>query len=240
MGALLGRGALAGALAGLLTSVVAYLLVEPVLDRAIALEGGDGHGPVSRELQKLLGMPVGFVLVGVSLGLLFAIGFRVLPSVAPLWQRSMGLAVGALLALAVVPQLRYPSNPPGVGDPETIATRTSSYLLVVALGVAVVSAAYAALRALDRRGVRASLRQPVVVLASVAAVAVGYALLPSSGDPVEVPATLVWDFRIRSLGVLVLLYLSLGALFGLLSERAARSGGRTGERAAPQPAGAPV
>ncbi len=42
------RGALAGAAAGLLTSLFHLLLTEPVLDRAIALEGG-GDGPVSRE-----------------------------------------------------------------------------------------------------------------------------------------------------------------------------------------------
>jgi hypothetical protein len=232
MGALLGRGALAGALAGLLTSVVAFFLVEPVLDRAIALEGGDGDGPVSREAQKLLGLPIGFVLVGVALGLLFALAWHVLPSRATAWQRSLGLALGAFLALGLVPQLRYPSNPPGVGDPDTITGRTSSYLLVVALGVAVVCAAYAALRALDRRGVTASVRQPLVVAGAVAVVALGYALLPSSGDAVDVPATLVWDFRIRSLGVLALLYAALGAGFGLLSERAARAPRRTDDREA--------
>jgi Probable cobalt transporter subunit (CbtA) len=222
MGALLGRGAFAGAVAGLLTSVVAFFLLEPVLDRAIALEGGDGHGPVSREVQKLFGLPVGFALVGLSLGLLFAVAYRVLPSRADDWHRSTGLALGAFLALAAVPQLRYPANPPGVGDPETITTRTSSYLLAVALGVVVVAGAYAALRALDRRGVTAPVRQSLVVAGSLVVVAVGYALLPDSGDAVEVPATLVWDFRIRSLGVLALLYASLGAAFGLLSTRASR------------------
>lgn len=223
MGALLGRGALAGAVAGLLTSVVAFFLLEPVLDRAIALEGGGGDGPVSREVQKLFGLPVGFALVGLSLGLVFAIAYRVLPSRSDDWHRSTGLALGAFLALAAVPQLRYPANPPGVGDPDTITTRTSSYLLAVALGVVVVAGSYAALRALDRRGVTASVRQPLVVAAALLVVAVGYALLPDSGDAVEVPATLVWDFRIRSLGVLALLYGSLGAAFGLLSTRAARA-----------------
>jgi uncharacterized membrane protein YidH (DUF202 family) len=234
VGALLGRGALAGALAGLVTSVVALFLVEPVLDRAIALEGATGDGPVSREVQKLFGMPVGFVLVGASLGLLFAIAWSVLPSRAPAWQRSLGLAVGGFLALALVPQLRYPANPPGVGDPETITTRTSSYLLVVALGVAVVCAAYAALRALDRRGVGASVRQPLAVAGAVAVVAVGYALLPDSGDAVDAPAALVWDFRVRSLAVLALLYAALGALFGLLTERSERvRAGRRDREAVP-------
>lgn len=224
------RGALAGALAGLLTSVAAYFLLEPVLDAAIALEGA-GDGPVSRETQKVLGMPTGFVFVGVALGLLFALAYAFVPSQESAWRRSLGLALGGFLALAAVPQLRYPGNPPGVGDPETLTGRTSSYLLAVALGVAVVSAAYAALRALDARGVRPSFRQPAVMAGALVAVAIGYARLPSSGDPVDVPAALVWDFRIRSLGALVLLWALLGALFGLLAERAERRAVATPDRA---------
>lgn len=221
MRTLLARGALAGALAGLLTSVAAYFLLEPVLDAAIALEGA-GDGPVSRETQKVLGMPSGFVVVGVALGLLFALAYAVVPSKDDAWRRSLGLALGGFLALAAAPALRYPGNPPGVGDPETLTGRTSSYLLAVALGVAVVSAAYAGLRALEARGVRPSLRQPAVVAGALVAIAIGFALLPSSGDPVDVPAMLVWDFRVRSLGVLALLWALLGTLFGLLAERAER------------------
>lgn len=228
MRTLLGRGALAGALAGLTTSVLAYFLLEPVLDRAIALEGpSDGEGPVSRTTQKLLGLPAGFVLTGIALGLLFGLAYRVLPSRAGAWQRALGLGVGAFLALAAVPQLRYPANPPGVGDPETITERTSSYLLAVALGLLVVAGAYATLRTLADRGVAAPVRQAAVGVVAVAVVALGWALLPSSGDAVNAPADLVWDFRVRSLGVLLVLYVSLGAVFGALTLRAERrAGGR--------------
>ena len=213
------RGALAGAASGLATSVVALFLLEPVLDAAIALEGG-GEGPVSRTTQKYLGMPAGFVLTGTALGLLFGLAYRVLPSQAEPWRRSLGLALGAFLALALVPQLRYPANPPGVGDPDTITTRTSAYLLALVLGVAVVVGGYTALRALQRSGVAPAARQSAVVVGALLVVAVGYALLPGSGDPVDVPAALLWDFRLRSLGLQALLYALLGAGFGLLTLRA--------------------
>ncbi len=218
------RGAVAGAVAGLLTSLAAYAWLEPVLRRAIALEGpADGAGPVSRQTQELFGMPAGFLFVGVALGLLFAVAYRVLPSEASAWRRSTGLAAGAFVALALVPQLRYPANPPGVGDPETITGRTSSYLLAVALGVAVVSGGYAVLRLLHQRGTAASVRQAAVAVAGVSLVAVGYVLLPDSGDAVDAPAALVYDFRVRSLGLLVLLYALLGAVFGGLTERVERT-----------------
>jgi hypothetical protein len=217
------RGAVSGTAAGLVTSVAAYFFLEPTLSAAIGLEGpSDGSGPVGRETQKLLGMPLGFVLAGLALGLLFAVAYRVLPSAAPAWQRSIGLAAGAFAALALVPQLRYPANPPGVGDPETIAGRTSGYLLAVGLGVLVVSASYAILRALAARGVSPAARQSGVTVGAVIAVAVGYALLPDNVDPVGAPASLVWEFRIRSLGLLVMLYAMLGAVFAALTVRGQR------------------
>jgi hypothetical protein len=214
------RGALSGAAAGLLTSGAAYFFVEPVLSAAIALEGpADESAPVSRQTQTLLGMPAGFLLAGIALGLLFAAAYRVLPSTAAPWRRSVGLAAGGFTALALIPALRYPANPPGVGDPDTIAGRTSSYLLTVALGVVVVAGAYAALRALAARGVTPPVRQSAVTAAAVLVTAVGFALLPDIVDPVNAPAMLVYDFRVRSLGLLAMLYASLGAMFGALTLR---------------------
>ena len=213
------RGAAAGALAGVAAAIWSLVLVEPVLQRAIDLEAS-GDGPVSRRVQSLVGLPVGTVLVGVALGLLFALVYRVVPSDAAPWSRSTGIALGAFVALGLVPQLVYPANPPGVGAPDTIGERTNGYLLAVLLGVVVVVASYAALRALARRGVSASVRQSAVVAGAVLAVAAGYAALPPSPDPVDAPASLVWQFRVLSLGGLALLHAVLGATFGLLSERA--------------------
>lgn len=219
----LARGAVTGAMAGLATSVAAYVWLEPLLSRFIALEAAPGGaGPVSRETQMVLGMPAGYVLVGLALGLLFAAVFPALPAGTSAWRRSTGLAAAGFVALALIPQLRYPANPPGVGDPATITDRTSAYLLCVALGITVVTGGYAALRHLRARGVRTSVRQSLVAAAGVLLVAVGYALLPDSGDAVEAPAALVHDFRVRSLGLLALLYALLGAAFGGLTERAER------------------
>ncbi len=157
-------------------------------------------------------MPAGFVLAGIALGLLFAVAYRVQPSTAPPWRRSAGLAAGGFAALALIPGMRYPVNPPGVGDPETIAGRTSSYLLAVALGIVVVAGAYAALRALAARGVTPAVRQSAVTAGALVVTAVGFALLPDIVDPVNAPAALVYDFRVRSVGLLALLFATLGAL----------------------------
>ncbi|HWH28092.1 MAG TPA: CbtA family protein, partial [Mycobacteriales bacterium] len=57
----------------------------------------------------------------------------------------------------------------------------------------------------------------------LALVALAWALLPGSTDPGDVPADLVWDFRIRSLGVSALLWAALGATYGALALRASAS-----------------
>lgn len=221
MRSLAARGATAGAVAGLMSSLWSLVLVEPVLDGALALESG-GEGPISRPVQRLVGLPVGTVLVGIALGLLFALTYRAVPSRIAPWPRSLAIALAAFGALVLIPHLVYPGNPPGVGSPDTISARTDTYLVAVVLGVTVVLSAYVALRELSRRGVPAPVRQSAVAVAAVLVVAVGYALLPPSPDPVQAPATLVWQFRLRSLGGLAVLFALLGAGFGVLTERADR------------------
>ncbi len=216
------RGAAAGALAGLVSGVVSYLLVEPTVDRAIALEGA-GDGPVSRHVQKVYGLTSGAVLGGIALGLLFALAFRVLPSKRSAWDKSVGLGVGGFAALILIPQLRYPSNPPGVGDSSTIAERTSGYLFAVALGVAVVCAAYYALRRLAARGVPPNVRQPAVLGASVLVIGLGYLALPSVAVTYDLPANLLWQYRVQSLGIQLLLLTGLTVTFGVFAERVTRT-----------------
>lgn len=217
------RGLLAGAVAGLLTGLVAVLVAEPTLDAAIAREpAGDGE-LFSRVVQKG-GLVLGLVLVGLALGALFSLAYRQLPadlSAGP-WQRSLTLALGGFTAFFLIPFLRYPANPPGVGDESTLGDRTSAYLLAVAVGLAVTTAAYAGSRALGRRGLPAWQRQPVVALAAGLVLALAYVLLPDPAPVEGVPVDLVWDFRLRSLGIQALLYAVLGAVFGMLGERAAR------------------
>jgi hypothetical protein len=228
------RGSIAGACAGLLTALFHLLLTEPVLERAIALEG-PGDGPVSREVQKYAGGPAGQILFGIAVGLLFGLVYRVLPSTSGPWRRAVGLAFCAWVVVALVPQVRYPASPPGVGDPETISTRTSAYLACYLLGLVVVIGGHVALRALQQRGWAEPQRQVLVVSGAVVAVAVGYALLPDAATASALPADIVWDFRIRALGGLTLLFAVLGTVFGLLMDRArppadARDSGRAAVR----------
>ena len=227
------RGLSAGAVAGLITGLAGLAFAEPTLDAAIALEPPGGEELFSRATQRA-GLVLGLVLVGLAIGALFALAYRVLPTDlrSRPWTRSLALALGGFTALYLVPFLRYPANPPGVGDESTLDTRTSAYLLCLALGVAVTTGGFAAVRALARRGAPAWARQTGVAVAAVAVVGVTYALLPAAAPLGDVPADLVWDFRLRSLALQALLWAALGAVFGVLSERATPADDRAAALAA--------
>jgi hypothetical protein len=219
------RGAAAGAAAGLVAATLAFFWLEPVLREAIALEGGGtiaDDGIVSRSVQERVGAPLGFVLVGLAFGLVLAAVDRAARPSADPWRRALVLTGGVALAAFVVPQLRYPANPPGVGDPETVTSRTGAYLVAVVLGALIAVLVAIAWRTLaDDTGRVPPGSQVGVVAGALLLVALTWLALPSSGDPVEVPAALLWDFRIRSLGVTALLWVVLGATYGALTLRTA-------------------
>ena len=232
------RGLAAGLLAGLLAGLFAYFVGEPFLDRAIAFEEvsagahghhGDGHhaeeeGVFSRGIQKV-GLFFATGLFGVTVGGIFGIAyayFRGRLSSGSEWNRSLSLA-GALFAGAfLVPYVKYPANPPTVGDPATIGSRTAAYFTMVALSLLVVLAAWHAARTLREREISTPVRQVAVGLGVVAAVGALFLVLPAAPDPGEFPSGLLWNFRLSSLGTQLVFWTGLGVAFGLLGERASR------------------
>jgi hypothetical protein len=92
--------------------------------------------------------------------------------------------------------------------------------------VTAVAGSALALRRLRATGLPPAVRHTGVAALSLLVVGIGYVLLPESGDAVDAPAALVYDFRIRSLGLLALLYALLGVLFGAASERVESAGAK--------------
>ena len=216
------RGALSGLAAGALTAAFGYLLAEPLMDRAVDLEAartpGGGTETFSRGTQHV-GFGVAAVLVGLAFGVLYAVAYQYVssryPGASP-WRRAVQLAGGAFFGLSLVPFVRYPANPPGTGDPGTIDSRTNLWLASIALGL--IGAVAAGLVAHGLATHRASVRQLAVTGVLLGTIALSFAL-PGNDDPIDVPVTLLWDFRLLSLASLALLWGALGAVFGLLSER---------------------
>jgi predicted cobalt transporter CbtA len=239
------RGMAAGLLAGLLAGLFGFVTGEPLLDQAIGLEesnyqegqvsaahenGGNGHTPgdggevFSRSVQKL-GLFFATGLSGTFVGGLFGLAFAYLRghlASGSDWTRSLSMAAAIFVGAALIPFLKYPANPPTVGDPATIGTRTVAYFAMVGLSLLAILAAWYTSRLLRERGVSAPVRQMAVGLGLVIVVTGLFVGLPATTDPGDFPAGLLWSFRISSLGTQLVLWAGLGVVFGLLCERANR------------------
>lgn len=223
---LLVRGMLAGLAAGLLALVVAYLLGEPYVDKAIGFEDAHTHEHemvvVSRSLQSTAGLATGVLVYGVAFGGIAALAYCfALGRVGRFGPRATALLLSgcALLAVYVVPFLKYPANPPSVGEADTIGKRTTLYFLMMLLSVLLAVAA-----TLLGKRLRASLgtwwATVVAVTAFVVVIGLAYQFLPVVNEvPKDFPATLLWRFRLSALAIQVVLWSGFGLLFGELAER---------------------
>jgi predicted cobalt transporter CbtA len=211
---------LAGLVAALLVAGLHFVVTEPVIEQAIALEemhsqasGMPEEEPiVSRDVQRG-GLFLGFLIYGLTfavlLGGVFYLVQRWLPT-NTLWSRGMVLCALAYWSLALLPFLKYPANPPAVGDPETISYRQSLYMGMLLLNVlGVVLAVWLG----QRRGWTVGL----IALAVYSGVV--YLVLPGNPDAVTIPEELLMAFRGRSLLGLTLFWGLVAAIFGHMLNR---------------------
>jgi hypothetical protein len=232
VGKLLVRGMLAGIVAGLLTFAFARIVGEPQVDQAISFEekaaAARGEAPepeiVSRETQVGLGLLTGVVTYGAAFGGLFSLVFAYAYGRAgalSVRALSVWLALGAFIALVIVPNIKYPANPPSVGDPETIGTRTGLFFLMIAISLATMVFSLKV-----RRRVAAKLGawngSIVAALVFVAIIAAVQLSMPVINEvPATFPAVLLWKFRVTAIGMQVIMWATIGLLFGAMVERSA-------------------
>ncbi|AIO35025.1 putative cobalt transporter subunit family protein [Burkholderia cenocepacia] len=234
VGKLLMRGMLAGIAAGLLTFGFAKIVGEPQIDQAIAFEEkldaahGDASEPelVSRDTQAGIGLLTGVVTYGAAFGGLFALTFAyAYGRVGRIAARPLAawLALGAFVALVIVPNLKYPANPPSIGDPDTIGYRTGLFFLMIAISIATMVFSVSVRRHLLAKlgHWNASIAAALVFVAIIATVQFG---LPSIDEvPATFPAVLLWKFRVAAIGMQAILWTTIGLLFGAWVERGERS-----------------
>ena len=108
----------------------------------------------TRGVQANVGLGFGVLIFGVAMGALFAVLFCVVfvraRSVGPR-ALSVLLAAAAFGAVYLVPFVKYPPNPPAVGQSDTIGMRTGWYLAMVLASVVLAIAAVWLARRLTAR-----------------------------------------------------------------------------------------
>lgn len=229
MARLLMRGMLVGLVAGLLAFGFARAFGEPGIERSIAVEDAiaktKGEVPepelVSRTVQSTLGLLTGVVVAGTALGGLFSILFAIGHGrVSHLGARAFAavLALICFVAVALVPFLKYPANPPAIGAPDTIGIRTGLYMSCIAVSIIAMLAAISLRRLLLPRlgGWNAAL---CAALAFVGMTAIAFVAFPVVNEvPETFPAQTLWNFRLVSLGLQAILWGTIGVGFGALAE----------------------
>ncbi|RXZ33893.1 hypothetical protein D9O50_12450 [Oxalobacteraceae bacterium CAVE-383] len=244
VGKLLARGMLAGIVAGLLTFGFARIVGEPSVDQAISFEekmaedhaqhehadapAGAAHEHeheeelVSRATQAGLGLFTGVAVYSAAIGGLFALVYAYAYGRAGSFSAralSAWLALAAFIAIVIVPNLKYPANPPSIGDPETIGYRTGLFFLMIAISIAAAVFSLKARRhAMARFGAwNGSILAAGIFVAIIAAVQIA---LPAINEvPAAFPAALLWKFRMAAIGMQAIMWSTIGLLFGALAER---------------------
>jgi hypothetical protein len=239
VGKLIIQGLIAGICAGLLAFGFARVFGEPSIETAVQFESAQDEAkaatdraagkPVeseepevfSRSVQSGIGLLTGVVVVGAGLGALFAVLFAIANGRVGTWGPGATCALLAFLgwmSVYLIPALKYPANPPSVGEPDTIRIRTALYFLMMAASVGSTIGAWALGRQLTRRyglwnGCIGALLVYLVVLAVV------FQLLPPINEvPRNFPAVTLWNFRVASAGVQVVLWGGVGLIFGTMVE----------------------
>jgi hypothetical protein len=241
VGNLLLRGMVAGVIAGILVFAFARFFGEPLVDAAIAFEeataqaAGEAAEPeiVSRATQAGLGLFTGVMAYSVAVGGLFALVFAFVHGrFSSLSARgtSAAIAAAAFVAVVIVPAIKYPANPPAVGNPDTIGVRTELFFLMIVVSIASLVAAIAIARRLAANYGTWNAAIVAGVLFVVFIGLVEYLLPPINEVPENFSAMVLWRFRTTSLGMHVILWSVLGLAFGALAEK--RLGLKSGLRPA--------
>lgn len=243
---LIARGLVAGALGSLVAFVFARLFVEPIIGRAIEFEDGRSdaehasgvheHGVelFSRGVQSSAGLGFGVLMFGMAIGALFAVVFCVVlrrESQPSPRATALSLALAAFGVVYLAPSLKYPANPPAVGQADTIAARTGWYLVMVGLSIALAAAATIVARRLTER-FGAWNGRLLAALAYAVAIGVVFASLPAVDETPKplrgaggvivypgFPADDLYEFRLLSVATQLIMWATMGLVFATLAGR---------------------
>jgi len=215
-----------GAFAGTIHGIANLAIVEPYLDQAIGIEnqnlfasGEEKDTPqfwveydAYRNWQKGGQVLAGAILgtsIGALFGIVYALSRHVLPQGNDL-KKTFVLAGIMWLSVYFIPFLKYPANPPTVGDAETVVLRSILYLSFIAISGFGVVGFYQIYK---------RLKQNTRVLAFAGyAVFIGivFVLMPPNPDEITAPMDLVNGFRAMSVVAVSTFWVSVAVILGIL------------------------
>ncbi len=221
-----------GMLSGLIVALIAFSFArvysEPSIERAIALEesshnqhAGSHEESVSRGVQRNAGLLVGVASYCIALGGFLAIGLSSLHGRLRMRPRSTVwmLTAAGYIALVLVPQLKYPAGPPGIGTAETIGIRTELYfILMMASAVSMTLAAWIAHRLAHQAAFPLAVGAGAVTFVALASALL--ATMPAISEvPRAFPRGLLLEFRVNAAALQLIIWGGLGMVFGQVADQ---------------------
>jgi len=220
---------LAGCFAGIIHGAANLAIVEPYLDEAIGIEnqnlfasGEEKDTPqfwveysAYRDWQKG-GQVLAGAILGTSIGALFGIVFaysrKILPGQHNV-KKALVLAGIMWLTIYLIPFLKYPANPPTVGDPETVVLRATLYLAFIAISGFSVIGFYQLSKKFQKR------KKLAAVIGYATFMTAMFVVMPPNPDEITAPMELVNGFRVMSVVAVSVFWLALGIILGLFWQK---------------------
>lgn len=190
------RGLVAGAAGGLAAALFIRIVTETQIGFALQFEDATGIGgppgepaEFSRTTQFFGGM-LAALIYGAVLGVVLAVAVAALHHRIPAhneFGRVSKVALALFVAIVVIPGLKYPPNPPTVGDPDTIGERTRLFLSLMGASIVFVFAAWFLWELLTQRGWDGAPRFMAVGGGFALVVTLAFVLWPASPDAINPP-----------------------------------------------------
>ncbi|MFB5629713.1 MAG: CbtA family protein [Nitrosarchaeum sp.] len=215
-----------GALAGTIHGIANLVLVEPYLDQAIGIENqhlfASGEEKDTPEFRAEFdsyrywqkgGQVLAGAILGTSIGALFGIVYAYsrnsLPGIHDL-KKTFTLAAIMWLTIFFIPFLKYPANPPTVGDPETVVLRSILYLSFIAISGFGAVGFYQIYKKLESR------KKIIAFVGYAIFIGVVFAVMPANPDEISAPMELVNGFRIMSVIAVSVFWVSVAVILGVI------------------------
>ncbi len=220
---------ISGAFAGLIHGAVNFAIVEPYLDQAIGIENqnlfASGEEKDTAEfwveyegyrVWQKSGQILAGVILGTSIGSLFGIVFVLSRNSLPGKNdvtKAVVLAGIMWFSMFLIPFLKYPANPPTVGDPETVVLRSILYLSLIAISGFGVVGFYKLSKKFQNN------KKLVGLIGYGVFISVVFIVMPENPDEITAPMDLVNEFRIMSFLGVTSFWISIGVIFGFFWNR---------------------
>ena len=217
-----------GFVAGTIHGAVNLVIVEPYLDEAIGIENqalfesGEAEDTPQfwveynayRDWQKSGQLLAGGIL-GMSIGALFGIVFAYSRNSLPKGhtvKKTFVLAAIMWLTIFLIPFLKYPANPPTVGEADTVILRQTLYLLFIAISGFSAVGFSRLYKKLENKKYLAFVGYAVFITAV-------FFIMPPSPDEVTAPMDLVNGFRTMSVMAVTIFWIAEAIILGALWQR---------------------